>query len=294
MSLAAQQPPATELVAEVERRLEEIETLSDPAAREPATAVVRALLELYGAGLERIVEEIAATDDGTLATALADDELISHLLLLHGLHPVPLQIRIGRALEEVRPYLESHGGDIELLSVQEPEVRLRLQGSCSGCPSSSMTLKLAVENAIRKAAPEISSVVAEDAEPAGAGASLLQIEVMPGAAPTATTDGGWTMAGGLPDLREGASLIKTVGGQTVMFLSVAGRLLGYRPRCPGCDGPLGDGPVLGTDLLCPECGNRYDVLRAGRCLDSPSLQLEPVPLLQGEDGLVKIALGAPV
>src|SRR5206468_1868332 len=176
MSLGPQQPPATELVAEVERRLEEIETLSDPAAREPATTVVRTLLKLYNTNLKRIVEEIAATDDGTLATALADDELISHLLLLHGLHPVPLQIRIGRALEKIRPYLKSHKNNIKLLSIQKPEVRLRLQSSCSGCPSSSMTLKLAVENAIRKAAPEISSVMAEDAEPAGTDASLLQIE----------------------------------------------------------------------------------------------------------------------
>jgi nitrite reductase/ring-hydroxylating ferredoxin subunit len=156
-----------------------------------------------------------------------------------------------------------------------------------------MTLKLAVENAIRKAAPEISSVVAEDAA-TGANPPLLQIEVMPGVASDHPADGGWTMAGGLPDLREGASLIKTVGGQAVMFLSVAGRLLGYRPRCPACGDPLADALVLRTDLICPGCGNRYDVLRAGRCLDSPSLQLEPVPLLRGEDGLVRIALGAPV
>src|SRR5579875_1363106 len=98
-----------ELVADVERLLEDLETLADPVARQTATGVVQALLELYGAGLERMVEEIAQRDeDGEIADAFAEDELISHLLLLHGLHPVSLEDRVRDALTEVRPYLESH------------------------------------------------------------------------------------------------------------------------------------------------------------------------------------------
>ena len=82
-----------------------------------------------------------------------DDELVSHLLLLHGIHPVPVEARVRAALEEVRPYLESHGGDVELVAVEDGVVRLRMEGSCSGCPSSAMTLKLAIEDAIHKARP---------------------------------------------------------------------------------------------------------------------------------------------
>ena len=67
---------------------------------------------------------------------MTDDELVSHLLLLHGLHPVSLGDRVLDALDEVRPYLESHGGDVELVGMEGPVVRLRMQGSCSGCPSS--------------------------------------------------------------------------------------------------------------------------------------------------------------
>src|SRR5205823_13418817 len=125
-----------ELVANVERLLDEIEGLADPVAREQATEIVRALLELYGAGLERIVEEVATRDDGQIAAVLADDELVSHLLLLHGLHPSPLEDRVLSALEEVRPYLESHGGNVELVEIESSAVRLRLAGSCHGCPSS--------------------------------------------------------------------------------------------------------------------------------------------------------------
>ncbi len=148
---------------------------------------MQALLDLYGEGLARIVGHVAERDDGTLAEALAGDELVAHLLLLHGLHPVPLEARVRGALDEVRPYLESHGGDVELLGVEEGVVRLQLQGSCSGCPSSAVTLKLAIEEAIHKAAPDV------DGDRRGGRAeqpALIQLEVydgVPGAAASMTT-----------------------------------------------------------------------------------------------------------
>jgi Fe-S cluster biogenesis protein NfuA/nitrite reductase/ring-hydroxylating ferredoxin subunit len=243
---------------------------------------VQALLELYGAGLERVVEEIAARDDGTIAEALAGDELVAHLLLLHGLHPVPLEARIRDALGEVRPYLESHGGDVELLGIDPPEVHLRLEGSCRGCPSSAMTLKLAIENAIRKAAPEIDAVIADPGITPGP-SELLQIEVI---APA----GEWTMAGSLPELTGGGTVVKPVAGRRVLFLRLPGGLYAYEPACPACGTDLDTAELRGTEIACPGCGNRYDAVRAGRCLDVPRLHLEPVPLLEGADGLVKVAV----
>src|SRR4028119_1047027 len=82
--------------------------------------------------------------------AVAEDELVSHLLLLHGLHPLDLETRVVRALEEVRPYLKSHGGNVELLGVEGGVARLRMQGSCSGCPSSTLARKTAIRGAIQK------------------------------------------------------------------------------------------------------------------------------------------------
>jgi Fe-S cluster biogenesis protein NfuA/nitrite reductase/ring-hydroxylating ferredoxin subunit len=292
-----------ELVADVERRLEEIDRLPDPVARQKSIEVIQALLELYGAGLERIVEEVAArTDAGELAAVLAADELVAHLLLVHGLHPVPLHDRVIQALDEVRPYLESHGGNVELLAIDGPVVQLRMQGSCSGCPSSAMTLKLAIENAIHKAAPEIEDVVADGggaAAAAPAPGALLQIDFTPAGSDTlpmagAPDAGGeWTMAGGLPELSGGGLALKRIAGQPVLFLRLADRFYGYRPECPACGESLGDAALHATELTCRGCGNRYDVLRAGRCLDSPQLHLEPVPLLVGQDGLVKVALAVP-
>ncbi len=274
-----------------------LERLPDPAGRELATRVVQALFDLYGAGLERIVDELAAHDDGELAETFAQDELVSHLLLLHGLHPVPLEQRVAAALVEVRPYLESHGGNVELLGIEEGTVRLLMKGSCSGCPSSTMTLKLAIENAIHKSAPEIEEVVAEE-EGAERETGLLQIELSPAMAASAAQpaqgelelDGEWVMAGGLPELAAGGIVTKSVGGQQILFLRAAERIYGYRPFCPRCRQELDNPGLQGGAIRCSGCGNRYDALRAGRCLDAPQLHLEPVPLLTGADGLVKVAL----
>jgi Fe-S cluster biogenesis protein NfuA len=153
-----------EAAAHVEALLERVDTLDAPA-RETATELVQALVELYGEGLAHVVEHVAAHDDGRLAAAFAGDELVAHLLLLHGLHPVTTEERVRGALEEVRPYLDAHHGGVELLGVEDGVVRLALQGSCNGCPSSTATLKLAIEEAIAKAAPDVVRIDAEGAAP---------------------------------------------------------------------------------------------------------------------------------
>jgi Fe-S cluster biogenesis protein NfuA len=150
---------ARELVARVDTLLDDVHDVE----------LVQAIVDLYGEGLARIVAH-----DPACVAGVADDELVSHLLLLHGLHPVPLEERVRGALEGVRPYLEQHGGDVELLSVEGGVARLRLEGSCNGCPSSTATLKHAIEDAIQRVAPDIEEI---DAEGAVAPSDLLQIEI---------------------------------------------------------------------------------------------------------------------
>jgi Fe-S cluster biogenesis protein NfuA len=74
----------------------------------------------------------------------------------------------------VRPYLAGHGGGVELLGVEDGVVRLRLEGACHGCPSSSLTLRAAVEEAVMKAAPDVERI---DADGVVEPSSLLQIEI---------------------------------------------------------------------------------------------------------------------
>lgn len=153
-------PLANDRIAELDARLAQVEALPDHAAHEVAVDAIQGLMDLYGAGLARILELAPEA-----ATRFTEDELVSHLLLLHGLHPVDLSSRVESALESVRPYLATHGGNVELLSVSDGVAHLRLEGTCHGCPSSTATLKQAIEEAIFKVAPDLDSVEAEGTVP---------------------------------------------------------------------------------------------------------------------------------
>jgi Fe-S cluster biogenesis protein NfuA/nitrite reductase/ring-hydroxylating ferredoxin subunit len=276
---------ARERVEYVEALLGEIDELADSVARERCTEVVEALLDLYGEGLARIVERFPDP------AALAGDELLSHLMLVHDIHPVPLEARVQEALQEVRPYLESHGGNVELVSLREGVARLRMEGSCSGCPSSAATLSLAVEEAIRKAAPEIETIEAEEEQlptlNGTATPALIQLEPLQPRDPGADV---WATAGVLPQLRAGGTVLKQVSGEPVLFCEVDETPYAYRPKCPACGESLKGAELLGAELRCDGCGHRFDVRLAGRCMDAADLHLEPVPLLVDDAGLVKVAL----
>jgi Fe-S cluster biogenesis protein NfuA len=157
----------------LEQQLAAVEALP-PVARETALEAVSALLDLYGEALGRLAVRMPAE-------TLAGDELVSHLLMVHGLHPAPVEVRVQGALDEVRPYLRSHGGEVELLGVREGVVSLRLQGSCSGCAASRTTLELAVADAVRRAAPEVDEIRAEDGVPgSGADYETCPLPMAPG------------------------------------------------------------------------------------------------------------------
>jgi Fe-S cluster biogenesis protein NfuA len=149
-----------ERIGRIEGLVQEIEATADPAFRSRVDELVQLLLELHGAGLERILGLVteAGEPGAVLIDAIGRDPLTSSLLILHGLHPRGLEERVAAALEQARPYLNSHGGDVELLDVDGDTVRLRLEGSCHGCPSSALTLKQRIEEAIYALAPEVVTI----------------------------------------------------------------------------------------------------------------------------------------
>jgi Fe-S cluster biogenesis protein NfuA len=151
----------------IEELVTRIENTGDPAIRAVAQELVQAVIELHGVALDRILNAVADLPQGEAALVeIAADQLVSNVLSLHGIHPVPVETRVAAALESSQPYLKSHGGSVELTSVEEDRVHVRLQGTCGSCSSSSETLKSTVESAIYEAAPEIATVIAESASPA--------------------------------------------------------------------------------------------------------------------------------
>jgi Fe-S cluster biogenesis protein NfuA len=150
----------------IEQALDELHATADPRTINLAEELLRLVTELYGAGFARAIE-LARQQAPELLAAFVDDELVASLLLVHGLHPESVDNRVEAALVAVRPFLAQHGGDVELLGIDEDlgAVKLRLLGSCDGCPSSASTLKGAVEVAITDAAPEIVRIVVEEPTP---------------------------------------------------------------------------------------------------------------------------------
>lgn len=163
-------------VQRIEALLDELTTIGDPAARERVEEVVRLLLELYGAGLARVIDSLGE-EGGPVLDRLVADPLVSSLLVLHDLHPVDTETRVEQALEKVRPYLGSHAGGVTYLGIDaEGVAHLQLEGSCSSCPSSSVTVTQSIERAITEAAPEVVRVAVEEVEKPAAVPTLLQIE----------------------------------------------------------------------------------------------------------------------
>ncbi|QCE41485.1 NifU family protein [Psychroserpens sp. NJDZ02] len=70
-----------------------------------------------------------------------------------------LRLNVEKALEEIRPFLQSDGGDITLLSIENNEVKVQLEGACTSCSVNQMTLKSGVEMTIKKYAPQIERVI---------------------------------------------------------------------------------------------------------------------------------------
>jgi Fe-S cluster biogenesis protein NfuA len=152
-----------ERIRRIETLLHEVEKFKDPDARRKTQEIVQALMDLHGSAIEKILDKIAAGGEGglTLINSLALDPIIESVLLLYGLHPLELEARVALALEKVRPYLHSHGGNVELLGIVDGVVRLRLEGSCHGCPSSAQTLKQTIEEAIYERAPDATAIEVE-------------------------------------------------------------------------------------------------------------------------------------
>jgi Fe-S cluster biogenesis protein NfuA/nitrite reductase/ring-hydroxylating ferredoxin subunit len=279
-----------EIAETIERLLQEIGASEDPRVGASADELVRTLMEFYGGGLERIVE---LSDADTLA-ALAGDELVGGLLVLHDLHPQSTEERVAAALEKVRPYLGSHSGDVELCGIDDDGVvHLRLQGSCDGCPSSTVTVKMAIENAVSAAAPEVSGLevegMTEPAEPAAPGGRpLLPLSA---AGDDAPVEPEWVEVDELSGLAPGGLLSTTRAALPMLLSNVDGELYAYRDRCGSCGCSLAEGSLAGPVLSCPECQARFDLKLAGRSVGTVGngVHLDPLPLL-AEDGHVQVAV----
>jgi Fe-S cluster biogenesis protein NfuA/nitrite reductase/ring-hydroxylating ferredoxin subunit len=264
----------------LQKLLREVEALPYPGAKELIQDCMESVLGFYGAGLKRIIQVVSGDgpEGRKVFRDLIRDDVVKGLLLIHDLHPLNLEARLLEALDKVRPYLKSHGGNVELISLENDVARLRLQGTCQSCASSSVTLELAIRHAIEQACPDLVHFEVEGITQDQSAASLVSRR--------AVTD--WQVVKNAHQLEEGAWMPVRIGDARLVVCKAHDTLYAYRNRCPACNMPLDTGSFEAGFLSCA-LNHRYDVVHAGRCAEIPSAHLDPLPLLVQEN-VVKVAL----
>lgn len=303
-------PPPEALVERFQELSAGLEKISDPIARQRAEEMISVILDLYGEGLRRIFGALEEAGEATseLRGELSEDGVVASLMLIHDLYPVGLPERVEEALESVRPYMASHGGNVELLAVADGVARIKLSGSCDGCPASAATLELAIKQALDEHAPDLDGLEvegavagAEAAEVSGTELPIVQVgsaEGSSGAGNGNGAPGGGNVGESLPswfplrdfaEVEDGSLRPMAVAGNALIVANVDGSLLAYRDHCADCSSQLAGSTLVEGVLCCSGCGRRYYLPRAGRSLDDDGLQLEPIPLL-AENGSIRVAL----
>jgi Fe-S cluster biogenesis protein NfuA len=180
----------------IEELIRKLETSADPGSLATARELVQSLMELYGAGLERVTEIVAAKGEAGLELLgeLGRDELVGNLLAANGLHPLDFETRVQRAIEKLGVRLHSQGS-VDLLGIDAGVIRLRLRSSGSSCGSSAGSFQSGVEEAMYEAAPDLVQLVIEVAEEQSAASGFVPLEKL----------GGYRAANAVPDTR-GAGL----------------------------------------------------------------------------------------
>jgi len=164
--------------------VQEIEAIADPALRASTKELVQSLMDLHGAAFERVMEIVAGAGEPgmELIDHLGRDPKVSSVLVLYGLHPEDLDSRVLKAIERIRPQLRKQGCELELLSLRDGDVRIRVEKGEHTCGSTAKTVQATLEGAIYDAAPDLQSLVVEGLEEKPASGFVALDRLMSGAA----------------------------------------------------------------------------------------------------------------
>jgi len=304
---------------EFDQAVAELDTLIETLERDGDERALM-LLQLIDAIHRPALERIVAGD--------MEHPLAYNLLAMYDLAELDERMQVEEALDEVRPYIESHGGGLELLDVSDGVVHVRMHGSCHGCAASAVTLRRGVEEKLRELVPSFKEVVSHPPEgetaPEANGSSgienrLLQIEHFNGALkadppdlppPLPPSGGSNGDAGGLlqienlqsvmrpvfvevgriEDLPPGELMAVDVEDTSVLIANVGGEPYAFRNVCP-VDGRnrLDGGRLTGAVLVCPWHNCAFDARSGKRVDDEPGQESLAVVPIALADGVMKVA-----
>jgi nitrite reductase/ring-hydroxylating ferredoxin subunit/Fe-S cluster biogenesis protein NfuA len=247
----------------------------DPAARKVAEELQNAVEAVHRAGLVTIVRRMREHEGARpVLFELANDPAVHLLLTLHGIIRPDPQTHANQVLDQVRPQLHSHGGDVSLVRVEDGTAFVRLEGACNGCSMSSVTLRNLVEEALVQGVPAISAVEVVAGEPTPTLIPLESLRI--GRNPAAE---GWVKVGPAADLPVDDLSTATLDGVGVLVVNLGNRLSAYLNECAHEALPLDEAvlDVTNGTLTCPWHGFCFDA-SSGECLSAPGAQLEQLPL----------------
>jgi Fe-S cluster biogenesis protein NfuA/nitrite reductase/ring-hydroxylating ferredoxin subunit len=231
------------------------------------------LLQLVDAIHRPALERIVAGD--------TRDPVAQALLQMYDLAPTDDDILVEEALDEVRPYIHSHGGQVELIGVSDGLVELRMSGSCAGCAASAMTLKRGIEEALRKHYPSFKEVVAEEVEGAPQ-PQLLQIENL--RKPV------FVDAAAAKQLAPGELIGTELDGIELLLANFEGEIYALRDGCPVDGNSLGGARLTAEGVIvCPWHNCAFDVRSGARVDGEESDGLRVVPVAM-RNGTVQVAV----
>lgn len=262
-----------QLAERVDKAIAEVQAL-DPDVRAKAMTLKSAIEEFHKIGLTHIVKKLKGDSEGKkLLFELVDEPSVYALFAMHGLVRADLKTQVSRVIEMVRPYMQSHGGDVSLVDVKGKTVYVRLSGNCNGCSMSSVTLRNTVEESLNEHVPEIEKVEVVQNEPAPSG--LVQIQTPP----SKTSDHGWIEGPLVSDIEDGKPFAFESGDDKVLLIKSAKGMRAFRNACAHQGLPL-EGGILDNEngtITCPWHGFQFDS-ESGECFSAPQCQLEPFPL----------------
>ncbi len=264
-------------------RLHEITAEWTPEQQNAVKALGHAQDALQAEALRRLLRGLKDIPEAqTRLRELAGDEVIYAVMRHLGLMKASLNERIEEALKTVRPMLHGHGGDVEVVSITPPDrVAVRLTGACDGCPASAITLASGVEEAIRKACPEVVHI---DTHPGNSsGHSAVEI-VSP-----FSGEGVWLKATTLNAIPESGVLKIQLEDQSLILSRIGERVKCFDNVCSHMGMPLDAGEIQDGLLTCPHHGFVYS-LQDGNCLTAPGVTLMAHPArVQGTDVEVRLS-----
>ncbi len=268
-----------QLAERVDKAIAEVQAMN-PEPRGKAMTLKSTIEEFHKAGLTQIVRKLKADPDGKrLLFELVDEPTVYALFSMHGLVRADLKTQVQRVIEMVRPYMQSHGGDVRLVDVQGTTAYVRLSGNCNGCSMSSVTLRNTVEESLAEHVPEIEAVEVVPTEPESGPAPSGLVQLNVGTTEATVDDHGWVEGPLWDDVGTDKPFAFQNGQEQILLIKSLKGLRAYRNACAHQGLPL-DGGMIDSEngtITCPWHGFQFDS-ESGECFSAPQCQLEPFPL----------------